>query len=127
MSGLIADQLPWTAGTGVNIYLISLPGLEARRRLRLGQTSSETLSADKTLARGTDSEIQLLDPDGARRVVTLYATPAADDLLIIKNTGSTVNVTGKLVITGGGGGTIIELMEGDRVWLVYDGSSWVQL
>jgi len=80
----------------------------------------ETLSADKSIA-ATDKESQSLDPNGANRNVTLYASPIAGDYFLFKNKG-----TGgfNLVLKNNAGTILTTIGNGVVVAVLYDGTNW---
>lgn len=88
-------------------------------RIKYG-TNVESLSGNKSITTN-DVQVQLLNPNGANRDVTLYATPATGDAFIFKNTGSAGNV---LALKNNGGTTLVTIANGVSAAVVYDGTNW---
>lgn len=88
-------------------------------RIKYG-TNVESLSGNKTITTN-DVQVQLLNPNGANRDVTLYATPATSDSFVFKNTGSAGN---NLVLKNNAGTTLITLANNVAAGVVYDGTNW---
>lgn len=80
----------------------------------------EILSANKSIAE-TDKESQELDPNGADRNVTLYASPTAGDYFSFKNTG-----TGgfNLFLKNNAGTTLAKIGNGVAIAVLYNGTTW---
>jgi len=99
---------------------LSVPKLTATQRIVAG-INTETLSGDKTIT-ATSEQNQILDPNGANRNVTLYASPTAGDYFLFKNSG-----TGgfNLVLKNNGGTTLATIGNGVVVAVLYDGTNWI--
>lgn len=81
----------------------------------------ETLSAGRSILT-TDKQVQLLDPNGANRDVTLYASPTAGDSFTFRNSG-----TGgfNLVLKNNAGTTLVTIGNGVVVAVLYNGTNWI--
>tara|TARA_Y100001963_G_scaffold52153_1_gene72925 strand:+ start:175 stop:528 length:354 start_codon:yes stop_codon:yes gene_type:complete len=90
-------------------------------RLRLGH-NVETLAGTKTL-RPQDAQVQVLDPGGAGRDVTLPAEGASQGLFfVVKNAADAAET---LTVKDDGGSPIDTLAQARFGIFVCDGSSWV--
>lgn len=97
---------------------VTVDNLISNNRISTG-VNRETLSAAKTIV-STDVQNHFLDPNGADRDVTLYASPVAGDFFIFKNRG-TANV---LTLKNNGGSTIIVIGINVAVGVQFDGTEW---
>lgn len=77
-----------------------------------------TMSGDVTLTT-SDKTYQILDPDGADRILTL-PTPATGMSFVVKHAGSANTIT----VKDDGGSVLGTLNAGDFTTLVYSGSDW---
>jgi len=90
-------------------------------RLRNQSTNTETLTGNKTLT-AADARIQVLDPGGAGRTITLPAEAQAAGLdFIIHNSADAAEV---LTIKDDGGGTVCTPAQNETAYVFCDGTSW---
>jgi len=94
-------------------------GLPADRGLARTGVQERTLAADLTLL-DTDAPVQLLDPGGADRAVTLPAEANGIEFEI----GNTADADETLTVNSDAPAVVIYLRRGERAKLVSTGSAW---
>ena len=95
--------------------------LTAQLRAVSGIVNSETLTGTKTLD-GTSANIQILDPGGASRTVTLPRVGYGTLILVLFNSA---NVAGELLnVTDSAAVAVTSLDAGEACLLAYDGTAW---
>ena len=85
------------------------------------EVNVETLSAGRSILT-TDKQNQLLDPNGANRDVTLYASPTAGDYFLFRNSGTSGF---NLVLKNNAGTTLVTIGNGVVVAVLYNGTNWI--
>lgn len=85
------------------------------------EVNEEVLSASKSIV-ATDKQNQVLDPNGATRDVTLYASPTAGDYFLFHNKG-----TGgfNLDLKNNAGTRLTPISNGTSVAVLYSGTNWI--
>jgi len=93
-------------------------GLDAEQR---NNSNVEVLTANKTLT-AADARIQVLDPGGEPRDVTLppEAASAGVDFLV----HNSADAAEALTVKDDGGGTVCTPGQSETAWLVCDGTTW---
>ena len=88
--------------------------------------NTEILAADKTLTAGTDDNVQLLDPGGADRIITIDTAAASngDTFLIINNDAY---VDSKYLNIKEGGTVLDNLYPNSMKQFIFDGTNWKQM
>lgn len=90
-------------------------------------TNTQVLVGAKTLIGGTDPIVQLLDPNGSSRTVTLNTTAVPDGAeFIIVNIG-TFDAVARLTVEVEGGTGIDNIYSGSVKHFSYDGAAWYEV
>jgi len=97
---------------------------QAQRTMLLGYfANTETLSGTKTLT-DADDPIQVLDPGGASRDVTLPAEADANHLFVIANTADAYEI---LDVKNDGGDIVGTVRQGETKLFLSNGTTWLML
>lgn len=95
--------------------------LTAQARALGGFVNQETLAAGKTLD-GASANVQILDPDGSSRTITLAKTAYGTAIWLVYNAA---NAVGELLnIVDAAAVAITSLDAGEAAFIAYDGTSW---